>query len=77
MSNLKQFLENMKEKKSTIMGIVGMALSLLVMVFPGRFLAIDQQEVGEVINTSWNMVEGIIGVIVSGMLIISRIFPKE
>lgn len=76
MPKLKQFLENMKEKKTTIMGIIGMVLSLSVMLFPGRFVDVGPDEITEVVGTSWNLIEGIIGAIISVMLIVSRMFPK-
>ena len=76
-SNLQIFLDNLKEKKTTILGIIGMVLSLLAMVFPERLLLADQEIAGEIINTGWGMIESIIALIVSSTLLISRIFPKK
>lgn len=72
-----QFVENFKEKKTTIIGIAGALMSLAILFAPQLFVNVEPGEVTEVVNEGWNLIEGILGLVVSILLIVSRMFPPK
>lgn len=77
MSKLQQFISNMGEKKTTIMGIVTMAVSLLAMLAPKLFVEVSAEEVTSIASNGYALVAELLTFVSGLLLVIARIFPKK
>lgn len=77
MTKLQLFIQNMGEKKTTIMGIVTMAISLLFMLAPKLFVNTSPEELTEIASTGYGLLGSILTFVSGLLLTISRIFPKK
>lgn len=76
-TNLQQFLENFKEKKTTVMGIVTMIISLLAMFFPKIFVDVPAEEATEIVANGYDLIASVITFVSGLLLTISSMFKKK
>lgn len=77
MNWINHFLDNLKEKKTTIMGIITMVISLAVMLFPKVFVNVSGEDVTHIVGTGYDLIAAIFTFVSGLLLTVSRMFPKE
>ena len=74
---LQTFLDNLKEKKTTVMGIVGLIITALVFIFPGTVTTETGEEIKQTFASGYDLLETIVLFILSVVALFGRIFPKK
>lgn len=74
---LATFAENLKEKKTTYTGIIGLVITLAAMVLPKVFVNVEPGEISQWAMSGYDLLFAGVGFVSSLLLLISRMFPKK